>query len=560
MKLLVAPLLLSTCLGLGGCKTAQGTAASAPPAIQVQFTDVTHAAGIQFIHRHGGTGKKYFVETSGAGAAFFDYDNDGDADLYAVQSGTLPGHRGFGGPPNESKLYQNQGDGRFVDVTKQAGVGNFGYGQGACVGDYNADGFLDLFVTNFGANRLYRNNGDGTFADVTRAAGVAQPGYNTAAAFSDIDGDGNVDLYVARYAKYRIGSDPKCSQAPGLHSYCPPAQFDGDPDVLLRNNGDGTFSDITANAGLDDAHGKGLGVVFFDHNDDGRPDLYVANDGTQNRLYENIGGGRFKDISIAAGVALGESGLMAAGMGVDAGDYDGDGRFDLYVANFTTEPNDLYRNASDGVFETRSAPAGLAEPSLPFTGFGAAFVDYDLDSHPDLMVANGHVADDIEKATPGVTYAQPDSLYRNLGNGRFEDVSQRVGADFVRPTVSRGMALADIDRDGDVDVFINNNNGPGALLRNDGGNANRWIQLRLKARSGDPFALGARVVLESGDRRQVREVRSGTSYCSQPDLTVVFGLGNHQRVDRVLVRWPGRKEQEWRNPSIGKLHELQESP
>jgi hypothetical protein len=555
-RLLWLPFLLLP-LVPAGCKpsAAQKGALAAVP---VRFTDVTSEAGIDFVHSHGGFGKKYFVETSGSGACFFDYDKDGKPDLYVVQSGTLPGRPGFG-TRNRSVLYRNVGEGRFEDVTARAGVANNAYGQGACAGDYDSDGDLDLYVTNFGANHLYRNNGDGTFTDVTAKAGVAVPGYNTSAAFSDIDVDGDLDLYVARYAHYRIGQDPPCSQAAGLHSYCPPSQFDGDVDALLRNNGDGTFTDITAASGTRDPEGKGLGVVFFDHNDDGLPDLYVANDGTMNQLYENLGNCRFKELTMLAGVGLYEHGVMAAGMGVDAGDYDGDGRFDLFVANFTAEPNDLYRNRGDGIFELESTASGLGEPALPFTGFGAAFFDYDLDGLQDVIVANGHVADDIAKATPGITYGQPESLYRNLGNGQFADVSKEVGPDFVRETVSRGLALADIDADGDLDVFINNCNGKPQLLRNDGGNQRRWIQLRLKAAKGDPFALGARVEVEAGGRKQVREVRSGTSYCSQHDLLLTVGLGTAERADRVTVRWPGRASQEWRALGAGEVHLLSEA-
>jgi len=549
LLLAICPLALAA-----GCR--KEDAAAAPPPAPVTFTDITRQAGITFKHQHGGSGAKRFIEVSGSGACFFDYDNDGDPDLYLVQSGPHPDAPGFGGAGNRSALYRNEGGARFTDVTESAGVANGGYGQGACAGDYDGDGFLDLFVTNYGANRLYRNRGDGTFTDVSRRAGVTSSGYHAGAAFLDIDGDGWLDLYVTRYVKYRLGADPLCTGA-GVRAYCPPTRFEGETDVLFRNRGNGTFEDVTKSSGVADPAGKSFGVVCVDHNADGRPDLYVANDGTLNRLYTNQGGGRFQDTTIPAGVGTGEGGQMAGGMGTDAGDYDGDGRLDLFVANFTGEPNDLYRNLGDGIFEIQSTPSGLGGASLPFSAFGALFTDYDLDGLPDLMLANGHVDDTIEKSTPGITYAEPSSLYRNVG-GRFENVSASAGPDFLRPKVGRGLAAADIDGDGDEDVLMMENDRAPVLLRNDGGNARRWIRLRLRAAQGDPFALGARVTVESGGRRQVREVRSGGSYLSQSDLTLCIGLDRAERADRVTVRWPGRAEQVWQNLPAGRLHLLRE--
>jgi enediyne biosynthesis protein E4 len=551
-----APLLLL----IAGCGASAGQPPDVPPPVPVQLVDVAESSGIRFRHSHGGYGRKFFVETSGAGACFFDYDEDGDADLYVVQSGVLPTRPGFGGKANRSVLYRSSGAGRFDEVTDAAGVANLRYGQGACAGDYDGDGDLDLYVTNFGDNRLYRNNGNGTFTDVASSAKATCPGYNTSAAFSDIDLDGDLDLYVARYARYRIGMDPRCSQAPGLHSYCPPAQFEGEVDVLLRNNGDGTFADVTVAAGVADKQGKGLGVLFVDYDRNGLPDLFVANDGTLNRLYHNLGKGRFEDVTSVAGVGLNESGIMAAGMGTDAADTDDDGMPDIFVANFSGEPNDLYRNRGDGTFETRSTQSGLGEPSLPFSGFGAQFVDYDLDGYQDLFVANGHVADDIDTAQPGITYAEPDSLYRRIAPGQFEDVSSTVGRDLVRPTVSRGLAVADVDGDGDVDFFVTNCNGTPNLFRNDGGNQRNWIRLRLRAASGDRHALGAAVTLQAGGRTQTREVRSGASYCSQSELTLTFGVDRAAKVDRVTIRWPGRGTQEWRDLPARREHLLREVP
>lgn len=541
---------------LCGCRLAGKPESRGLPALPVQFVDVARESGVTFRHRHGGTGHKYFVETNGSGACFFDYDNDGAPDLYLVQSGDLPNSPAFGRAGNRSVLYHNDGRGRFTDVTDRAGVGNFRYGQGACAGDFDGDGFLDLYVTNYGANRLYRNNGNGTFTDVADRVGVASSGYHSSATFFDMDGDGDLDLYVTRYVQYRLGSDPACGVA-GRRSYCSPQRFPGAPDVLFRNDG-GRFTDVTRAAGVLDPDGKSFGVLAWDYDDDGRPDLSVANDGTLNRLYHNLGGGKFEDVTGAAGVGLGEKGNPAGSMGLDAADYDGDGRLDLFVTNFSQEPNDLFWNAGGGLFEMRSGATGLAAPSYLLSGFGAAFTDYDLDGWPDILVANGHPDDNAHLETPGVTYAERPSLYRNLG-GRFQDVSGTAGPDFARSLVGRGLALADIDGDGDEDAVLSTSNQAAVLYRNEGGNARSWIRLRLQGQGPNRFAVGARVTLEAAGHTQVREVRAGSSFASQNDLTLTLGLGTARAADRVRVRWPGTSEvQEWRGLAAGQAHVLRQ--
>jgi hypothetical protein len=433
-------------------------------------------------------------------------------------------------------------------------VGNLRYGQGACAGDYNNDGLLDLYVTNYGENRLYRNNGDGSFTDVTRSAGVGSSGYHSSATFFDMDGDGNLDLYVTRYVRYRLGSDPACGVA-GHKSYCSPQRFPGDSDVLFHNNGDGTFTEVTRAAGVWDPDGKSFGVIAFDYNDDGKPDLYVANDGTLNRLYRNLGGGKFEDVTAKAGVGLSEKGESAGSMGVDAADCSGTGRQDLFVANFTHNSNDLYWNAGNDAFEPRSTTAQLAAPSYLLSGFGAAFTDFDLDGLPDLLIANGHPDDNAALEYPGATYAERPSLYRNLG-GRFTDVSAAMGADFQRPLVGRGLAVADVDGDGAEDAVISNNNQPPVLYHNECGSPRRSLRLRLRAVARNRFAVGAKVTVEAGGRRLVREIRCGSSFASQNDLTLIFGLPA-ARADRVTVRWPSGESQAWSRLEPG-LHTLQQ--
>ncbi|GIX05853.1 MAG: RNA-binding protein [Candidatus Poribacteria bacterium] len=521
------------------------------------FTDATDEAGIRFQHVDGRSGQKYFVETLGSGVALFDYDNDGDLDIYFVNGAPLPGYVPQGVPKN--RLYRNEGNWKFTDVTDLAGVGDEGYGHGACVGDYDNDGDLDLYVTNFGPNVLYQNNGDGTFTDVSQRAGVADARWSSSAAFADYDQDGDLDLYVANYLILSLEENPWCGlKEKGVRAYCAPDQFPGQADALYRNNGDGTFTEVTAASGVLRPHGKGLGVSWGDYDNDGYPDLYVANDSTENFLFHNLRDGTFEEVGFFSGVAVGETGVMENGMGTDWGDYDNDGWLDLVVTNYADQMNTLYHNDGDGFFSDVSVLSGTGPKSLPYLAWGVEFFDYDNDGWLDLIVANGHLHDNLAALGQKGTYAQRNLLYHNRGDGTFEEVGLQSGPGMSLEEVSRGLAVGDLDDDGDLDVVISNSNGPARLLRNEGGNAQHWLLLRLIRRSGSSDAIGARVVLEAGGRVQIREVRSGSSYLSQSDLRVHFGLGEAERVDRLQVRWNARHLQQYENLPADRLLILEE--
>ena len=518
--------------------------AAAAAATTVRYTAVTKAAGIDFTHRHGGTGRKYYVESSAAGVCWLDYDGDGWQDLYYVQSGPLPGTPR---PPDLtfSKLYRNRRDGTFEDVTARAGVANAaGYGSGCGVADYDNDGDDDLYVTNFGPSLLYRNNGDGTFTDVTEAAGVRNGLYAACAGWADYDLDGRPDLYVSNYVDFTMNDQKYCGDLrAGRRSYCHPDAYEGLPDVLYHNEGNGRFKEVSRAAGIWDPLGKTFGVVWLDFDRDGDDDLFVANDATPNRLYRNDGNGKFTDITLLAGVCCSEDGRPQSGMGVDAGDYDNDGWQDLIVTNLSNEPAELYRNlAGKGPFATVSYPAGLAEPGLLQTKWGVAFYDFDNDADLDVLMTNGHPMDDIEQVSDNILYAQKPSLFENDGKGFFREIGARAGDYFLRTDVGRGLAVADYDNDGDIDFTVNANGRPATLLRNDGGSAaGHWITLRLAGTRVNRSALGTMVTVTAGGRRQVREVRASSSFMSQNDMRLHFGLGAATRVDQIEVRWPGRE-------------------
>ncbi len=558
------PICLSVALVFSPCISA----ASNP----VLFTDVTESSGVTFFHRTGAKGGWHYIEPMGSGCALFDYDGDGDLDLYLINAANLPGQ------PLEgiNALYCNDttADGkiRFTDVTQQAGVPGRGYGMGCTVGDYDNDGDIDLYVTGYEENILYRNNGDGTFTDVTQQAGLAGGGWSTSAAFFDYDGDGDLDLYVVRYLIYDTAREPTCYKG-GVRIYCSPLNFPGMPDLLFRNNGDGTFTDVTQQAGIAVyPPGKGLGVVTFDYDSDGDTDLYVANDTTPNFLYRNDGG-TFTEIGVAAGVATSASGKSQSGMGVDAGDINGDGAPDLIVTNFSLETNALYRNGGSGLFAEATAEVGLFGPSTMPMGWGTHFFDFDNDGDLDLFVANGHLFPNVAVFSPTESYAQPDQLFRNDG-GTFEDITGE--ASFTGPTVGRGSAVGDLDGDGDLDLVVMILGGRPQIYRNDGRNWNHWLMVKLvggtrgvqspESRvqshperrwvgdSGpgtrDPGlslsnrnGIGARVTVWVGGRQQVREVRSGSSYLSASDLRLHFGLGAEERVERIEVHWPSGRMQ-----------------
>ena len=520
------------------------TASALPAAAPIRYTEVAVQSGIDFKHVNGASGRKNYVETMGSGACWFDYDGDGDIDLYVVNSGALPGYSDSAVKPT-NHLYRNDGGGRFVDVTAAAGVPGYGYGMGCAAGDIDNDGDIDLYVTNFGPNILYRNEGGGRFRDITAEAGVGDPRWSASAAFADIDNDGDLDLYVTNYIDFTLDNNKVCGEGnPPLRTYCHPDEYNGVPDTLYRNKGDGHFEDISAAAGVADPTGKGLGVVFTDINDDGWVDIYVANDKTMNFLYLNQRNGTFKDISLSSGTGFSESGEVQAGMGTDAADVNGDGRMDLIVTNLDYETNELYLNNGDLTFTDATFRAGLAEPCFLCVGFGTAFFDYDNDGDNDLLVVNGHIIDNIELLRDEVKYAQPPTLLANDGTGRFKDVTGQVGADFARPNVGRGVAVGDYDDDGDLDLFISNNNRQAELFRNDGGaEAGHWLTVKLRGVKSNRDGIGARLRVRTLDaagkeRWQVAEVRAGSSYLSQNDSRAHFGLGGAVAAATLEVRWP----------------------
>ena len=499
---------------------------------RVRFTDITAELGIEFRHVNGESGQKYFIEPIGSGVVLFDFDNDEDLDLYLINGSDLPRRTSPIAPTN--RLYRNDGD-TFTDVTGQAAVGDTGYGLGGCVGDYNNDGFTDLYVTNDGPNVLYRNNGDGTFTDVTEATGTAGNQFSSGCAFVDIDADGHLDLYVVNYVQFDPETNPECTRQ-GIRTYCTPEALQGAADILYRNNGDGTFTDITADAGISGADGKGLGVVCGDVDNDGDIDIFVANDTTPNFLYLNDNNAAIKmtEDALFAGVALSEEGRAYSGMGANLGDFDNDGYLDIVITNFQDQTNSLYHNAQSGFFNEVSFAKGIGERSLRYLAWGVDFADINNDGWLDLFVANGHLDDNIAEIDPIGTYAQPNQLFLNNGGVRFE-VS--IDAAIAIPKVSRGTAFGDIDNDGDIDIVVSNLKDAPTVLRNDSDNALQWLQVKLIGTHCNRDAIGARVVLVSGDSTQIREVKSGSGYLSQNDLRLHFGLGNATRVDTVTVRW-----------------------
>lgn len=508
----------------------------------IQFVDVTQEAGIHWKHTDGRSGRKYFMETLGSGAAFFDYDADGDADLYFVDGAPLPGYVPEEIPTN--RLYRNDGDGTFTDVTKIVGVGDTGYGHGCAVGDYNSDGHLDLYVTNYGTNRLYRNNGDGTFTDVAETAGVTEPRWSTSCAFADYDRDGNLDLYVVNYIVFDIAENPWCGlKEKGIRAYCEPDNFPAQSDTLYRNNGDGTFTDVTKSAGIYNTTGKGLGVVWGDYDNDGALDIYVANDSTENLFYRNNGDGTFEEIGFMVGVALSEDGAPENGMGTAFGDWNNDGWFDLTVTNYADQTNTLYRNDADGFFTDATTTTKTAQITYPYLGWATAFIDYDNDGYQDLFVANGHLHENLAELGQEGTYGQRNLLFKNNRDGTFTEASEALGAGMKLEDVSRGATFADYDLDGDLDIVITNSNASPRLLRNNGGNRKNWLQIRLIGTNGATDAIGTRVKITTGELTQVREVRSGDGYLSQRDLTLHFGIGDYEHVDGITIRWQNGVEQ-----------------
>jgi hypothetical protein len=515
---------------------AGGIASLASPAPAPIFVDVTAKAGITFVHESAATPDKYMFETFGSGVAWIDFDNDGFVDLYFVN----------GAPGSSNALYRNNGDGTFTDVTQRSGTAAItrAYKTGVAVGDYDNDGRLDLYITAYGPNILLHNNGNGTFTDVTAAAGVTGGAreWSTSAGFFDYDHDGKLDLFVANYVDFRMDENPWCGQRkPGYRMYCNPTIFDGTASRLFHNNGDGTFTDVSVKAGIANPAGKGLGVVFCDVDRDGYTDIYVANDLVRNFLYHNNRNGTFTDIAYAAGAGVDMSGKPHAGMGVDCGDIDGDGYPELFVTNFSEELNTLYRNRGDGTFEDITLKAGLGSGFIPL-GFGTKMYDVDNDGDLDIHVTNGHVIDNVKLYQPNLTYEQTDLLYENIG-GRFKDISAASGPALQVPRVGRGLAVADFDNDGNLDVVITSVGRRPVLLRNQGPRAGHWIEIRAEGTASNRFGLGATVRVKTATRLQVREINNVASYLSSNDTRLHVGLGSDRMIQELEILWPSGRRQ-----------------
>ena len=518
------------------------TAQQAPPSSAVLFRDITTAAGIAFQH-HAAPEKKFIVESMSGGVAVFDYDNDGLPDIYFVDSLTV--ETAHDPKAARSALYRNRGNGRFEDVTDRSGLAHPGWGMGVCTADQDGDGWQDLYVTALGGNHLYRNRHDGTFEDVTERAGVAVGGWSAGCGFADYDRDGRLDLFVSRYVRIDLahlpefGRDKTC-QYRGMAVQCGPRGLPGESDVLFHNDGNGRYTDVSQPAGVSDPRGSfGLGIAWFDVNDDGWPDLYVANDSMPNFMYVNQKNGTFKEQAFPLGVAVSEDGAEQGSMGVALGDYDHSGRFSLFVTNFADEYNALYRNDGEH-FSDLSFRSRTAASSLPYVGWGDAFLDYDNDTWADLIAVNGHVYPQLERLKTGAPagYRQRKLLYHNRGDGTFDDVSIRYGSALTEERVSRGLAIGDLDNDGGIDVVINDLDGAPQVLHNELAPRGSWVIVRVKGAAPNTDAIGAVITVTAGAVRQRAVVQSGASYISQNDMRQHFGLGAAQTIDAIEVKWP----------------------
>ncbi|MGB6391648.1 MAG: CRTAC1 family protein [Candidatus Acidiferrales bacterium] len=505
----------------------------------VAFVDVARSAGISFIHDRAASAEKYLIETMGAGCGWIDYDQNGLFDLYLVNSAATRVYAPAA--PLRSALYRNNGDGSFTDVTSRAGVGAEGlFGMGVAVGDYDNDGFPDLFVLGYGRCILYHNNGDGTFSDVTAHAGVSNSGrWASSAAWFDYDNDGHLDLVIANYVDWSPDNNFWCGEhRPGFRSYCHPDDYHGQPPTLLHNDGDGTFTDVSRASGVGLKPGNGLGIVTFDYDNDGWQDIFVANDSMPNFLFHNNRDGTFTEVGYLAGVAVSMDGAAEAGMGTDAADVTGSGRMDLVVTHLDLQLARLYQNLGDGTFDDATLRSKLAYSTFHSSGFGVRFLDYDNDGARDLFIANGHVLDNIGRFRSEIRYAEPKQMFRNVGGGVFEEVSDRLGPDFQLPRVSRGAAVCDFDNDGDLDILVSNSGEAPQLFRNDGGNANRWLELLLIGSKSNRDGVGARVKLVSGSLTLYDQRKGGMSYQSAQDPRLHFGLKENSIVESLEIQWP----------------------
>jgi len=518
------------------------------------FTDVTAQAGIHFTHNAGRSGKKYLPETLGAGAAFFDADGDGWPDILFVNGKDFTPH----GRRTTAALYRNNRNGTFTDVTAGSGLDIEIYGMGVAIGDYDNDGRDDVYITALDGDHLFHNEGNFKFRDVTKESGIRNASFGSSAAWLDYDRDGKLDLFVANYVQWTEKGDLKCSLDGSTKSYCTPESYKGTSSRLYHNLGGGRFEDVTERAGLGDPTSKSLGVTILDYNNDGWPDIFVANDTQPNKLYRNLGNGTFKEEGMTAGVAYGEDGVARGAMGADAGDYDRSGRPHLLVGNFSNQMLGLYHNEGNGLFVDEAPSSTVGRASLLSLSFGVFFFDYDLDGYPDIFAANGHIEDEIGRVQPKVSYRELPLLFRNLGNHKFENVSGQLGPGFAQPMVARGAAYADYDHDGDLDLIVSTNNGPAHLLRNDGGNRNHWLSVRLAGTKSSRDGIGAVVRVEGAGGKQWNMVRSGSSYCSQSDLALTFGLGQDSTAN-LEIAWPSGTDQRFQNVAANQRLLIDES-
>ena len=558
VEVVSAPLRFRTA---AGAALAAALLAAPAAAQEPRFVDVTEAAGIDFVHENGAFGEKYLPETMGSGVAFFDADGDGDQDLLFVNSRRWPGHRTE--PEPTAALYRNRGDGTFEDATAGSGLDVPFYGMGVAIADYDADGDQDLYLTVLGPNRLLENTGGGVFREAPHAASVADPGFSSVATWLDADGDGDLDLFLLNYVEWSIEEDIFCALDGVNKSYCTPESYNGASAILYRNDGAAGFTDVTREAGLFNPRGKGLGVAVLDFDADGLFDLAVANDTQPNYLYRNLGGGRFEDAGVLSGIAFAENGAARGAMGIDASDYDGDGMPDLVIGNFSNEMVSLYHNEGVGFFIDQAPVSEIGRNSLLTLAFGAFFFDYDLDGRQDIFVANGHVENDIAAVQQRVSYRQAPHLFRNRGDGGFEEVTTG-SPDLAQPMVARGAAFGDIDGDGDPDLAVSGNGGPARLFRNDGGERNGWVGFRLRGGNSNRDGIGAKITVAIEDagmtRSETRVVKSATGYASQNQLEVVFGLGSGGRAVSAAVLWPSGARSEVEAPAARRIHIVEEPP